>query len=273
MQDRGDGNALPNLNGEALPFSFFSTKATFGSPAPIEVGEIIFIVIKEKNQMELKRFIYTVKSMLWLIIVLGVIGGGIAEYASMHLLTHQYQAETTIYALNKNAADGSVGIDYQSVMLSRQLVQDYQEIMTSEKVLALAEVHMQKYSISQDELKKMIKVIPKIDSSVIGISAVADDPKIAAEASLEVTRAFMIRLRELTNGNIVGVIDEAKIPEKPVNDNRVKNIILGALSGIISAFAIIYLKELFDSTVKFSEEIERIAHIKVLGIIPEYGIK
>ncbi len=224
--------------------------------------------------MEIRRFMNSIKRMLWLIILFGVIGGGVTYYTSYYKSVPMYNAETTIYAMSKGSStSNSDSINYQDVMLSRYLVEDYKEIITSEKVLKLAASQLQKYQITQDYLKGMISVSPKNDSSVIGISVTANDPKLAAEASTAVTQAFMTRLRELTNANIVGILDAAQEPQAPISNNYTKNMVVGVLVGIILALAIIYIRELFDMNIRYVEDLENSLNLKVIGIIPKYGIR
>ena len=88
--------------------------------------------------MEIKRFYYSILRMLWLVILLAGLGGGISAYLGHYTSVPVYSAESTVYALKKSiAVDGKDSVNYQDVMLSRQLIQDYQEIITSEQVLIL----------------------------------------------------------------------------------------------------------------------------------------
>ncbi len=224
--------------------------------------------------MEIKRFFHSILRMLWLIVLLAGIGGGISAYSSYFTAVPVYMAETTVYALNKSiAVDGKDSVNYQDVMLSRQLLQDYKQIITSEQVLTLASKNLDKYSITPDQLKGMISVEPKNDSAVLGISAASYDPQIAAEASNEVTKAFVKSLQTLTNSNIVGILDEAKIPNYPVSNDFIKKTFIGTIAGIVIALAIIYIKELFDTTLRHIEEVEKYTKIRLMGVIPKYSIK
>ncbi|MBC8062936.1 MAG: hypothetical protein H7Y18_20080 [Clostridiaceae bacterium] len=224
--------------------------------------------------MELRRFFNSVGRMIWLVILLGVIGGGCAYYTSYYITTSIYEAETTVYAMSKGSTlNGNDSINYQDVMLSRQLVQDYQEIIASEKVRTLAVNQLKKYGISQERLQSMIRVEPKNESSIIGIVAVSENPQLAADASNAVTQAFVTRLRELTNNNIVGVLDEARLPQFPITNNATKKILIGIIAGIVIAVSIIYIRELFDTTIRLVDDVEDSLKIKVFGVIPKYSIR
>lgn len=224
--------------------------------------------------MELRRFFNSVRRMIWLVILLGAIGGGYIYYTSYYMSTPMYEAETTVYAMSKGSTlNKDVGINYQDVLLSRQLVEDYKEIITSEKVMTLAVKMLDKYQFSQEQLISMITVTQKNESSVISISATADEAKTAADISNAVTQAFISQLREMTNGNIIGVLNEAKVPLSPISNAATKRIIIGIIAGIVVAISIIYIRVLFDSTIRLVEDVEDNAKIKVFGVIPKYSIR
>lgn len=227
--------------------------------------------------MELKRFFNTIIRMFWLIILLGAAGGGLAAYITISSFVPMYQAETTIYAMGKSpTGNGTDGVNYQDIMVSRQLVQDYQQIITSKKVTALAVKLLNDTGvkdITEDELKGMVVVNWQRDSSIIGIGAINKDPEMSAEVSRAVSKAFVSAFQEITSNNIVGVLDEAKVPAFPLSNDNTKTIAVGALAGILLALAAIYVRELFDTTVRSVEDIEYSLKLNVVGIIPKYSAK
>ncbi|OPX44828.1 capsular polysaccharide type 8 biosynthesis protein cap8A [Ruminiclostridium hungatei] len=225
--------------------------------------------------MEFKRFFYSIRRMFWLVILFAIVGGGLATYMKYYRYIPLYEAETTVYALNRNTAvDAAGGISYQDVLLSKQLLLDYQEIITSEKIISAALSSLKsKYSISGSELRSLIYVKQKDESSILGISAVADSPKLAADASRAVTQAFITSLRELTQNNIIGVLDEAKVPQYPLPDDSIKKIIIGIVAGIVVAIVNIYIIDLFDNKIRVPEDVEINTGLKIIGAIPGFGIK
>lgn len=222
--------------------------------------------------MEIRRFFNSVKRMIWLVVLFGVIGGAISAYLYVVNAMPMYKAESTIYAMSKNNIDDK-GLNYQDVSLSRQLVYDYQYVLTSEKVIASANKLLEKYKFSPQQLINMISITQKDESSVISIGAIANDAKQAAEVSNAVTDAFISQLREMTNSNIIGVLNEADIPKAPIDNGGVKNSIIGVIVGIVIAFSIIYIRELFDMKIRYIDDIENISKIKVIGAIPKYSIR
>ncbi len=224
--------------------------------------------------MELRRFLYSIAKMCWLIILMGIIGGGTAVILFDYSTEPIYAAETTVYTLNKGSSVNNQGtIDYQNILISRQLINDYQDIIKSEKVIKMTENEIKNLDINQEELKKMISINSQDDSSIIVITATAGDPKIAVSVSKAVAKSFISTLIEMTETNIVGVIDEAKEPTKPIPNPDTKIIILAILFGMGAAIVIIYIVDFFNTTIRFYEDIEHYSKLPVLGVIPKFQIK
>lgn len=224
--------------------------------------------------MEIRRFFSSIQRMIWLIILFGVIGGGSLAYINIAKATPMYEAETTIYAMNRcSTIDGSKGINYQDLTLSRQLVFDYQYVLTSEKVISLANKHLEKYRLSNEQLISMISMNQQSESTVINIKAVANNAKMSADISNAVTEVFVSQLSEMTNSNIIGVLNKAKVPTLPINNGATKKIIIGFIAGIIIAISIIYIRELFDMKIRYIDDVENTLKIRIIGAIPKYSIR
>jgi capsular polysaccharide biosynthesis protein len=224
--------------------------------------------------MELRRFINSIIRMLWLIILLGAIGGAIATYMTNYNNVSMYYSETTIYTLNKvSSVSNENKINYQDILLSRQLINDYQDIIKSEKVITMAEKEITNLNISQDEIKNMLSIRSQDNSNIVVISALSYDPKVAVAVSKAVTKCFISTLNEMTKTNIVGVIDEAKDPAYPLPNDYTRPILLGVVFGIVIAVLIIYIVDFFDTTIRFHEDVEHYTKLSILGVIPKYGIR
>jgi len=76
----------------------------------------------------------------------------------------------------------------------------------------------------------------------------------------------------LANTSTVGILDEAHVPLASVPVNHMKMAIVGFMAGAIISLAFIYVRELFDSTIRSASEIENGLGLKVVGIIPGHNI-
>ena len=203
----------------------------------------------------------------WIIIFLTIIGACLGEFVNTYLIVPVYRAETTVYALNRDKA-----INYQDMMMNRLLVQDYSEIIYSKKVASLAMEELRGMNLDEDTIRRMIHINLTKESSVMRIQAFSSDAVTAAAVANAMSRAFTEQVRAMTNSDIVGILDEAVVPEEPVPVNKTKNIVIGMLAGMTIGFVIIYIRELFDMTIRSVDEVEYNLNLPVVGIIPQHNI-
>ncbi len=224
--------------------------------------------------MELQRLLYGFVRKIWLAVLLAIIGGGIAGYASMFMTTPVYVAESTLYALNRDRARlTGESVSYEDVALSRQLVQDYTEIIHSDKVISAVQRELSSKGLDESTLNSMVSVDLRKDSNVLIVRTAWVDPETAALVANSVSRALISKVRELTNSDNLSILDEAKVPGSPNPVNHNKNILIGLLAGMVLAFGVIYVIELFDTTIRSAEDIENGLKMPVVGIIPEHDIR
>lgn len=93
------------------------------------------------------------------------------------------------------------------------------------------------------------------------------------DANKELYNSLLQRLKEVgvsatkTVTNIQ-VLDRAELPKVPFKPNKVFNILLSIVFGLMGGIGLAFLIEYFDNTVNSSNEIEKRMHLPALGIIP-----
>ena len=224
--------------------------------------------------MQNNKLFRKILHMLWVFILFAGIGGTAAWYFSIYLKAPVYEAEATVYAMNRSkTALSQGGIVYQDIVAGRQFLQDYSPIIHTRKVTSLALAGLKNYTVTEKDLIAMTEINLPQDSSVMGIRALSNNPALAADAANAVSRAFAAQMQELTGSDVIGILDEAKIPEAPVPDETARNIVIGMLAGMALVFAALYLNVLFDTTIREAEDVEYALKLPVVGVIPEHSIR
>ena len=75
------------------------------------------------------------------------------------------------------------------------------------------------------------------------------------------------RLGGLKTSNI-SIIDKAKVPKDPVSPKKKLNLILALLMGLFGGVSLCFVFEYLDNTVKGPEDVEKLARLPSLGVIP-----
>ncbi|MHA1386761.1 MAG: GumC family protein, partial [Candidatus Helarchaeota archaeon] len=77
------------------------------------------------------------------------------------------------------------------------------------------------------------------------------------------------KLGSLKAGNI-SIIDRADVPKYPVSPKKKLNLFLAFLMGIFGGVGLCFVFEYLDNTVKGPEDVERLAELPSLGVIPYF---
>ncbi len=69
----------------------------------------------------------------------------------------------------------------------------------------------------------------------------------------------------------IKVIDPAMVPSGPSRPNRARNILMAFLVGLVGGLGLAFLREYMDNTVKTPDDIERLAKLPSLAVVPSFG--
>ena len=76
------------------------------------------------------------------------------------------------------------------------------------------------------------------------------------------------RVRESIQENSVSIVEPAVTPIKPIKPNKVINIAIGVLVGLIGGMGLAFLFNHFDTTLKTTVQVEALTGLPVIGKIP-----
>ena len=94
------------------------------------------------------------------------------------------------------------------------------------------------------------------------------NPQIAYEITNTILELAPDELARVVVSGSANIIDAADLPEQPISPNIPKNTLIGGFLGVFVAAAIIFLRDLFDNTLKTPDEIENSFGVPVLGMVP-----
>ncbi|MGB8953097.1 MAG: polysaccharide biosynthesis tyrosine autokinase [Candidatus Aminicenantales bacterium] len=78
------------------------------------------------------------------------------------------------------------------------------------------------------------------------------------------------KLGGLSTSNIK-IVDRALVPEHPVSPNTQRNLIVALLLGLIGGIGLAFFTEFLDNTIKGPEDLEKLANLPSLGVIPYFS--
>ena len=210
----------------------------------------------DEVEIDLRELYYALKKRVLVILAAVLAGAVIAGAATKLLMTPVYSATSTMLVLTKETTLSSLA----DLQIGSQLTKDYNILITSRTVLQDV----------VDELNlDMTYIENPSDTRILSITAIDKDPKMAkkiADTLAKTSADFIGDKMEVTPPK---VIEEGEVPTIQTSPSTKKNVLIGALAGLILSAGIIILLTLMDDTIKSEEDIENYLGLTTLASIPD----
>ncbi|CEQ00903.1 YveK family protein [Paraclostridium sordellii] len=219
-----------------------------------------------EETIDLKEYFLIIKKKAWIIALITSMAMLASGIISFFVLSPVYQTKTTLI-VNSDKAPGTDVITGDQISVSQKLAVTYGEIIKSKTVLD--EVANQlKIKDGYEEIEKKLTVSPVADTQIVEVSVEDTNPKRAADIANVIPKVFTKEVKRITKANNVEVIDKAIIPKDPIKPNKVMNIMISAVLGIMVSLFVIFLLEYMDNKIKSPQDIEKYLGLPLLGVIP-----
>lgn len=218
----------------------------------------------DEVEIDLRELFYALKKHILIILAALLAGAVIAGAATKIFITPVYSATSTMLVLTKETTLSSLA----DLQIGSQLTKDYNILITSRTVLqdVVDELNL---DMSYKELKGCITVDNPTDTRILSITATNTDPEMAkkiADTLAKTSADFIGDKMEVTPPKI---IEEGEVPIVQTSPNTKKNVMVGALAGLVLSAGIIILLTLMDDTIKSEDDIEKYLGMTTLASIPD----
>lgn len=224
------------------------------------------------EELDLKELLQIFWEKRLQIILITAIFMTIGVIYSLGFVTPKYESRTTLLLATNSSSTGTAGqesITTTDVTLNSNLVSTYSTLVKSDRVIRTVISNLAINSDPED-IRKNVSVSAVNDTQVIEIKVVNEDPVLSAKITNEMAKVFIENVKEYYGIENVHVVDEAEVEQEPSNINHAKTIIIFAFIGIVVASMYVLTLNMLDTTIKSSEDIEKIAEVTVLASIPIY---
>ena len=219
-----------------------------------------------EETLSLQEIAKVIRKRLLLIISLIVISAGISAGINFYIITPIYQAQTQILVNQKSTPEETYSWD--STETDLRLINTYNVIITSPVILTpvIEELDL---DVTPEQLMNQISVYNQSGSKVVNISVLDFNPLQAVKISNTVAEVFKKQIPKLMSVDNISVLSEAKLSENPspVKPNKMLNIAIAAVIGLMLGVGIAFLLELLDTTIKNERDIEEIVGLPVIGVV------
>jgi capsular polysaccharide biosynthesis protein len=221
------------------------------------------------EELDIRQIIEMVQKRIWIIIVFTVLAAVLAGIISGFFLDEIYSSYTTLIVSKQNEGASINDLQLSDVNLARNLVNTYSVIIKSNLVLekVIQEVNP---GMGLAALKSNISVNSENNTEIIRITVEDTIPERARDLANSLAVVFIQEVQSLLKMENVQVIDMAKANEIPIKPRTGMNIAVAAVLGMMLGFALVFLLEYLDNTIKTPEDLERYLDLPVIGIIPDF---
>jgi len=212
-------------------------------------------------ELELKQYLQTVRKWWWLIIVSTLVAAAVG-FGISAMLPPVYRARTSLVV----KVGGSTDTDYAAILASEHLAATYKELLTKRPII---EAVAWTLGLDPRQTEEKVQVRLVRDTSVIELTAEANDPRLAAEIANGVVAAFMQISRESggTRGRDFVVVEPATQPLKPVSPQKLRLTLVAGMLGFLLATGVVFLIEYLDDTIKTPDDVSWALGLATLGAI------
>ena len=224
-----------------------------------------------EETIDLREYFAIIKKRFWIIGLISVIAMVISGVISFFVLSPVYEAKSTLIVnTEKNEETQMITGDQFSV--SQKLAVTYGEIIKSRAVLESVISNL-KLDSEYEDLVEKITVSPVKDTQIISISVQDTNPKKARDIANEIPKVFEKEVKRITKANDIQVIDKAILPENPIKPNKIMNVAIAAVFGMMIGLFVVFLLEYLDNKIKTPQDVEKHLDLPILGVIPNEKIE
>ena len=223
-----------------------------------------------EETIDLREYFAIIKKRFWIIALLAIISALISGVISFFMLNPVYEAKSTLIVNADKQAETQI-VTGDQITVTQKLAVTYGEIIKSRIVLDDVIKNL-KLETTYESLSGQITVSPVNDTQIISISVQDTNPQKARDIANEIPKVFEKEAKRITNANDVQVIDKATLPKNPIKPNKVMNVLIAFVLGIMIGLFVVFLIEYLDNKMKTPQDIERHLGLSVIGVIPNEDI-
>lgn len=193
------------------------------------------------------------------------------------LSTRVYQADAEVFVSLQDAGSGTTSNAYQGNLFSQERVKSYAKIANSPKVTA-AVITQLGLDLTPAQLAARITATAPTDTVLVDLVVKDPSPVRARDIANAVSLQFKKVVQDLEKPATgrspvsVSVVRPADLPVAPVSPRTKVNIALGVLVGLALGIGVAVLRETLDTTIKTSEDLQKLTGSSALGIISYDGL-
>lgn len=220
------------------------------------------INVSEIFEMIKRRWIFIVILTIISIVTTGVL--------SFYVIEPKYETSSKVFiGKEENNEDGYNSSDIQ---MYQKLLKTYSEAIQTTDLIDRA-LKDSDYKLNTEGVLDSLTVLALADTQILEISYESKNPEEAENTLNKIVMEFINTSKELVPNGSVTIIQKVRLPQNPVSPNKVMNITIAFVLGLMASIGIVTLMEYMNNTFKNKDEIEKELNVPVVGLIPQEELK
>lgn len=221
---------------------------------------------QEELEIDLREILEIVRRRLWIIVLCAVIGATTMFVYTKNFVVPQYSATSKMYIFSETQ------LTSMNVSLSTSLTVDFIEVAKSRPVMEEV-IEDLGLKMSSSALASCINVTNPEDSHLLIIKVTTAEPVLSKDIANSMTRVVAKRVAEIMAADEPNVMEEAIVPDGPVDSGLKRNVLLGGLAGAALVILVLLLMYVLDDTVKDEDDVEKYLGVRALAAFPKKNKK
>ena len=216
----------------------------------------------DEIEIDLRELFLALKKKIAWILLTAFIFAGAAGLITKFAMTPIYSSTAQLYVVSKGGLS-----QLTDLTMGTQLTQDYMVIVKTRPVLdkVIEDLHL---DMDYKELGDKITVENPSDTRIMQITVTDKDSEVAREITQDLAEVTSKTVAKKMDVKSPTIIEKAYKAEQPDSPSLKKNIVIGALLGIILMAAAIVIQYLMNDTILKEEDIEKYLGINTLAQLP-----
>lgn len=218
---------------------------------------------KDEIEIDLLEVLLVLRQKIVSILVTAVVFAILFGLVTVVLIEPKYQSTSKLYIISQTSSITSL----TDLQIGSQLTQDYMVLVQSRPVLEKV-IDNLGMNMEYEELLSMITLTNQDDTRILAITVTTDDPYMAKEIVDEVARVSGKRIASIMNVSEPTTVESGHLESSPSSPSVSRNIMLGALAGILLSAGVILVSYLLNDLICTEEDIEKYLGLNTLAMIP-----
>jgi len=218
----------------------------------------------DEMEIDLIEILYALKKRALIILAALLAGALIAGVYTKLMITPLYSATSTVLVISKETTLTSIA----DLQFGSQLTKDYSMLITSRSVLEEVLDNLG-LDMGYGALKGNVSINNPDETRILQITVTNPDPQLAKELADELAAVSSEYIGDKMEVVPPKIIEEAEVPAAQTSPSMSRNVMLGALAGLVLSAGVVILMTVMNDSIRSEDDIERYLNIPTLASIPD----